>query len=93
MALGIRSEGHDRGLLLHPAQADQEVARAELQGDLIALLERLQDQDKRGNEGPHCQSTAAFTAEAYVSRAEGSLLEGEAGAAEALRMADSVNIY
>ena len=26
VALRVRSEGHDRGLLLHSAQADQEVA-------------------------------------------------------------------
>ena len=69
------------------------MAREKLQGDFAAVPQGLKDQDSRGNQSPDSEPSATSDSAAYVSRVEGSLLEGETPVAKAISLVSPLNIH
>ena len=69
------------------------MARMRLQSHFFTLLERVQDQDPRGDSSINCKPLSAINTKTHVIGAKSCLLEGETQPKEAFCMVDKADLH
>ena len=69
------------------------MARARLQGDFLAVSQRFEDQDPRGDSLTNSKSTGAIDSTPYVAGVTSCLLERETQPPKYICMAYSADLY
>ncbi len=93
MAHRILGQGNDGDLNKLPVEDHKAMVGERQAGGLVQVPHRCEDQGPRGHACGNCKSRVADEVASPITTGAGGVLEGQAAAAEAVRMAHTADLH